>query len=349
MATEVQSSPTDIRDPPKRGTDKIRAKTEMNHNSLLSREPGRIQDELAISELALVDELEEYYDYDVTVEVRYLISARHAGGIIGKGGSYINKIRDETDCEFHVHQAVPNSPLRTGSARGRVRDVVRALLLMADKITELQKASRRISRSDFVFQYGDYNITLLLEHKNCGVIIGKCGARISCNRQRSGAHIKISTHVLESSSEKTIDIQGRREAVENALETLIVQIANDPKPNVTSKKYLDQSIKPHNKSYETKFENFGKTNRYPNARQGYFPYFPAPNHDHHIQHNQRNTNQSHRNQQHQQPQQLSGPMNNLYGYWGPYHAYSQQNFSNPNPNHWNNSLPQYNNANRRHY
>lgn len=344
MSNEVPTSPSDLLESKKRGPE-LRSKDIL----LSTREPGRMQNELVMSEIALGDDLEEYYDYDVTVEIRYLISARHAGGIIGKGGAYINKIRDETDVEFHVHQAVPNSPLRTGSARGRVRDVVRALLLMADKITELQKASRRISRSDFVFQYGDYNVTLLLEHKNCGVIIGKCGARISCNRQRSGAHIKISTHVLENSSEKTIDIQGRRDAVENALETLIVQIANDPKPNVTSKKYLDQSIKPH-KNYETKFENLGKNNRYnPSTRhQGYFPYFP-PNHDHHIQHNQRNANQSHRNQQHQQPQQLSGPMNNLYGYWGPYPAYSQQNFSNPNPNHWNNNLHQYNNANRRPY
>jgi len=344
MATEVQSSPTQIHESESRGTE-LRTQ-EMN--SLLQRESGRIQDEIALSEMALVENLEEYYDYDVPVEIRFLISARHAGGIIGKGGSYINKIRDQTEVEFHIHQAVPNSPLRTGSCRGRVREVVRALLLMGDKVTELQKSSRHISR-DYAFQYGDYNLTLLLEHKNCGVIIGKCGARISCNRQRSGAHIKISTHVLENSSEKTIDIQGRRESVENALETLIVQIANDPKPNATAKKYLDESIKPH-QSYDTKFESFGKGTggrRYGpgggSAHQNYFGYFPTPNHHDHMQ--QRNSN---RNQHQQQPQPLSGPMNNLYGYWGPYQAYSQS-FTNPNPNHWNNNLHQYNNSNRRPY
>merc|ERR1719429_430836 len=200
---------------------------------------------------------EEFYNYDATLEIRFLISSRHAGGIIGKNGSYINKIRDRAEVDFHVHRAMSdnipvytdgsratqNSPVRTGSCRGRVRNVVQALLLMADKINELSKNHvRRPSTNGTIFQYGDYQLTLLLEHKNCGVIIGKRGARINCNRQRSGAHIKISTHTLENSSEKTVDVQGSREAIENALETLIVQIANDPKPSSTQRKYLDDTV-----------------------------------------------------------------------------------------------------------
>jgi len=186
---------------------------------------------------------EEYYNYDATLEIRFLISSRHAGGIIGKSGSYINKIRDQAEVDFHVHRAIQNSPVRTGSCRGRVRNVVQALLLMADKINELSKNHvRRPSTNGTIFQYGDYQLTLLLEHKNCGVIIGKRGARINCNRQRSGAHIKISTHTLENSSEKTVDVQGTRESIQLALETLVVQIANDPKPSSTQRKYLDDSI-----------------------------------------------------------------------------------------------------------
>ena len=46
-----------------------------------------------------------YWD-DATLEIRFLISSRHAGGIIGKNGSYINKIRDRAEVDFHVH--VPN-------------------------------------------------------------------------------------------------------------------------------------------------------------------------------------------------------------------------------------------------
>merc|ERR1719273_1535789 len=186
---------------------------------------------------------EEYYNYDATLEIRFLISSRHAGGIIGKSGSYINQIRDRAEVDFHVHRAIQNSPVRTGSCRGRVRNVVNALLLMADKVNELSKNHvRRPSTNGTIFQYGDYQLTLLLEHKNCGVVIGKRGARINCNRQRSGAHIKISTHTLENSSEKTIDVQGSRESIQLALETLVVQIANDPKPSSTQRKYLDDSV-----------------------------------------------------------------------------------------------------------
>lgn len=272
------------------------------NSSLIGSNEMALSEEQVLSPGLDVD-LEEYYDYDVNVEVRYLISARHAGGLIGKKGAYINQIRQKADVEFLVHKAVPNTPLRTGSVRGSVRNVVHALLLMADKISELQKASRRISRSDYLFQFGDYSVTLLLEHKNCGVIIGKRGARISCNRQRSGAHIKISTHVLENSSEKTVDIQGRREAVENALETLVVQIANNPKPNVTNRKYLDQS------SHFTK--------RQPHLR---YPHTHLSSHQH----------QPHRSQQPQQ-QPFYNPMSYLgYHYTTPsnngYQNWNQQSF-----------------------
>jgi len=231
---------------------------------------------------------EEYYNYDATLEIRFLISSRHAGGIIGKSGSYINKIRDRAEVDFHVHRAmsdnipvytdgsraIQNSPVRTGSCRGRVRNVVQALLLMADKINELSKNHvRRPSTNGTIFQYGDYQLTLLLEHKNCGVIIGKRGARINCNRQRSGAHIKISTHTLENSSEKTVDVQGSREAIENALETLIVQIANDPKPSSTQRKYLDDSIQAKNRN---PFFAHGRTSQHHSSMLPFYPHMITP-------------------------------------------------------------------------
>jgi len=231
---------------------------------------------------------EEYYNFDATLEIRFLISSRHAGGIIGKSGSYINKIRDRAEVDFHVHRnmsenipaytdgsrACQNSPVRTGSCRGRVRSVVQALLLMADKIHELSKNHVRRPSTKGIFQYGDYQLTLLLEHKNCGVIIGKRGARINCNRQRSGAHIKISTHTLENSSEKTVDIQGSRQAIENALETLIVQIANDPKPSSTQRKYLDDSAQTKNRNA---FFNQGRTSHHHNSMLQFYPHLLAPN------------------------------------------------------------------------
>jgi len=235
---------------------------------------------------------EEFYNYDATLEIRFLISSRHAGGIIGKNGSYINKIRDRAEVDFHVHRAMSenipvytdgscfrratqNSPVRTGSCRGRVRNVVQALLLMADKITELSKNHvRRPSTNGTIFQYGDYQLTLLLEHKNCGVVIGKRGARINCNRQRSGAHIKISTHTLENSSEKTVDVQGSRDAIENALETLIVQIANDPKPSSTQRKYLDDSIP--NKQRSTFFVQGRSGHGHHSSMLQFYPHLLPP-------------------------------------------------------------------------
>lgn len=205
-----------------------------------------------------VDE-SDFYCYDNTLEVRFLISARHAGGIIGKNGSYINKIREQAEVEFHVHRNIQASPVRTGSCRGRVRNVLAALLLMADKINELSTRGkahvRRPSSSGTVFQFGDYQLTLLLEHKNCGVVIGKRGKRINDNRTTSGAHIKISTHPLENSSEKTIDVQGTRENVSSALDKLLVQVANDPKPSSVQRKYLDDSISSNKRNHYSSFPN----------------------------------------------------------------------------------------------
>jgi len=133
---------------------------------------------------------------------------------------------------------------------------------MGDKISELTRTHhRRASKaSDYVFQFGDYSLTLLIEHKNCGVIIGKKGTRITKNRVKSGAHIKISTHVLQNSTEKTVDIQGSREEVELALTTLVVQIANDPKPYPTQRRY-------HDTTSNTLKRNYQPYTRQPNTRQ----------------------------------------------------------------------------------
>jgi len=205
---------------------------------------------------------EEYYDLDAIADIRFLISARHAGGIIGKGGCYINSIRDQAEVEFQIHEIIPNSPLRTGHVRGRVKQVVKSLLLMGDKVSELTRTHhRRASKSsDYVFQFGDYSLTLLIEHKNCGVIIGKRGQRITKNRNKSGAHIKISTHVLQNSTEKTVDIQGSRAEVESALTTLVIQIANDPKPYPTQRRYHDTTSNALKRSYQP------YANRQPNTR-----------------------------------------------------------------------------------
>lgn len=253
-----------------------------------------LQQHLGARETALLMEStlggEEYYNYDSQLEIRFLVSSRHAGGVIGKSGNYINKIRDQAEVDFHVHrsmsQNIPmytdgsravqlHSHVRTGCCRGRVRNVVKALILMAVKTHEMSKGQvRRRNANGTVFQYGDYQLTLLLEHKNCGVIIGKRGARINCNRQRSGAHIKISTHALENSTEKTIDIQGTQESLENALETIIVQIANDPKPSVTQKKYLDDSsAQKEQRRQRSQFFVSGRTN---SSMLQFYPHLLAP-------------------------------------------------------------------------
>ena len=99
---------------------------------------------------------------------------------------------------------------------GAYAQTAHAIKLVMDKMAE------ESSRSP------PYQITILVEEKNVGCLIGKRGTAISEIRSLTNANIYISGHVLQQSTEKTVDIAGERESVHRAVDLVVERLYQNP-------------------------------------------------------------------------------------------------------------------------
>lgn len=176
------------------------------------------------------------------IELRFIILDSHAGGIIGKGGHYIKKIRTESEGDFQLYAPVKDAYIRLGEIKGNVDQVKTALDLLLQKLVELHAEDDQDKTRD---QGQDYvAFTFLLERKNCGCIIGTKGAKISHTRQETGAMIKISSEPLPESSEKSVEIKGTKEQVHQVLNIMLEQISTNEKHSHTVRKFEIKEQKP---------------------------------------------------------------------------------------------------------
>lgn len=194
------------------------------------------------------------------LEVRFLLHTHLAGAVIGKGGHYISHIRDETQIALQIHQSIPNVQVRVGVARGSVENLLKAFQLIGDKIVSQDREDK-------------FSITLLLEQKNCGCVIGQKGCKISATRRDTRAGIKVSNEPLGDSTEKSIEIYGGKEEVYPALKVIIDQIATDPKAHPTVRKFLEENDMQN--PYARDSYNRGRTSEY-TTHVPMQPAYPSP-------------------------------------------------------------------------
>jgi len=120
--------------------------------------------------------------------------------------------------------------VRTGSSRGKVEGVTKSLEMLAQKLHELVKEQN--------MHLDSHHLTILLEQKNCGCIIGQKGCKISETRKASQATIKISNEPLMHSTEKTVEISGNQKQVFHALRKIVKEIGSDDCKIRTIRKFL---------------------------------------------------------------------------------------------------------------
>lgn len=146
--------------------------------------------------------------------IRVLCDSRHIGGLIGKGGSTVKQMREESGAHIDIADAVDGAKKRIVTVRGNVDTVANALHLMADKLH-----SNRSGRNDDgkAGEADEVNIMLLVPQCQIGGVIGKGGAKVNATRESSGANVKISDSTLDDSTEKSVTIKGASEQVYKAL------------------------------------------------------------------------------------------------------------------------------------
>ncbi|CAH8484039.1 unnamed protein product [Schistosoma curassoni] len=127
------------------------------------------------------------------VELRFLISTKAAGVIIGKGGENIKKIREE----YSVKVTIPdsNGPERVLVLDGDLGSVIE---IFRENLEKMQS-----NRDDGV------DLRLLVHQSQAGCVIGRAGYKIKELREQSGLHtLKVYQMLCPCSTDRVIQLVG---------------------------------------------------------------------------------------------------------------------------------------------
>ncbi|CAN6678807.1 unnamed protein product [Malus baccata var. baccata] len=148
---------------------------------------------------------------------RLLCPEERVGGVIGKGGTIIKTLKQETGCEIRVMEGVPDSDDRliviSGPAHpdDRISPVQDAVIRVQSRIFRAVPNSKEQSMM----------ARLLVSSNQIGCLLGKGGTIIAEMRKLSRAHIRImgKDQILRCASvdEEVVQINGEFEAVKDAL------------------------------------------------------------------------------------------------------------------------------------
>lgn len=164
---------------------------------------------------------------DNRVSVRFLIPAKAAGAIIGKGGQNIKELRDQ----FQAQIAIPDAPAPERVVRIQLQ-LVSSMEKVVVRIAELLKDDimkfRRPKTNDL-----DYTEMRMLVHQSqAGAIIGPKGTHVKKINEDTGAKINVQTEICPYSTDKIAQITGTPEAISKAVgEILVLFQAFPPKGN----------------------------------------------------------------------------------------------------------------------
>jgi len=167
-------------------------------------------------------------DDEIQVTIRLLFKGNQVGTIIGRKGTKITQIREESACEIKVKgndQDVERIILVAGLPSG----VTRALL----KIAEFVEADLNDGLTGRTTKI-PVTLNMIVPTSQCGSIIGRQGTRIREIREKTGCNVRIANDLLPNSSEKLITLYGEPRVIESCVEAIChVMIEDKPhgKPN----------------------------------------------------------------------------------------------------------------------
>jgi transcription antitermination factor NusA-like protein len=146
------------------------------------------------------------------------VTNKEASSLIGKGGSIITSLRQQTGCRLSVSESATSK-------------VTERILFVSGFIHQLQHAfSFILSKWDSeLAEHESYyaplppkpTLTLLVPNHQAGALIGKGGKRISLIREHTGARVSLSSGCLPESTERTCSITGTPSEVVNCLTEIL--------------------------------------------------------------------------------------------------------------------------------
>jgi len=164
---------------------------------------------------------------EAKMSIRLLVGSKDAGGLIGKAGVIVKKLREDTGAVIDIADPVPRALKRIVTVKGTLPGVMKALSQISEKLAERRRGARKAGRSPEHGDEGDdtkNSLTLLIANAQVGCVIGKGGEQIRATRLTSGANVKVSEKMLEGSTEKSVLIEGTGDQVAKACELIAAQL-----------------------------------------------------------------------------------------------------------------------------
>ncbi|XAR48459.1 hypothetical protein NMG60_11031282 [Bertholletia excelsa] len=151
------------------------------------------------------------------ISFRLLCHGEKVGGIIGKGGSIVKAIQNETGCEIKALEGASDSEDRIIVISGPAHPDER-ISAVQDAVLRVQA---RIVRATPEIKENTVTAKLLVSSNQIGCLLGKGGSIIAEMRKLSGAHIRIlgkdQLPKCASENEEVVQMNGEFQAVQDAL------------------------------------------------------------------------------------------------------------------------------------
>lgn len=171
-----------------------------------------------------------------TQELRILIDNNQVGGIIGKGGANVTRVRDQAGIFLSILKAETNVTERVMVLKGQYEQLVKGIHMIAELLIE---ADAKFKKETADLTDGQTKLRLLVHRHAVGAVIGKAGAVIKETQQETNARVQVSNEPLPQSTEKTVTISGTPLAIHQATMRVLGQLRENPlRPGTKSYPYV---------------------------------------------------------------------------------------------------------------
>ena len=178
--------------------------------------------------------------------LKLLVANNLTGHLIGKGGTVLAKIQDESTARIKVSlqgEVVPRTGERVVQIFGAtIAAVFRAMQLVSNQLAESAVRPGEEPKAE-------RKLTLLVPNGAAGAIIGKGGTVIKDIMQQSGVSIKVSqpSEMIVQCQERTITVTGLQPQLDLAVHAILGRLAECPptqQPKVLDYKCLKEGAPP---------------------------------------------------------------------------------------------------------
>lgn len=166
------------------------------------------------------------------VDTRWLVRSGEVGAIIGKKGSTVKNIRNESgSCVSILNK---NQTVKSADAvmlvRGSEEVIANGVRMIVEAIVQSSRERDPSAPEETV-------LTMLVPSVQVGAIIGKGGEMIKSIISETAATIKISKEPLQGSTEKSVELSGNAAAISAATLRIMAELKNHPVKEGTARQH----------------------------------------------------------------------------------------------------------------